>query len=267
MPWAQLPGITLYYERRGAGRQVLFLGGTGGDLRRPANPFDRALAREFELLVFDQRGMGRSDKPDAPCTMADYAGDAAALLGHVGWTRVAVLGYSFGGMVAQELALRHPQRVERLVLLSTTAGGAGGSSFPLHELQDLDPHAKAVRMIELGDTRRDAAWRAANPALFDALVAEAEAGLRLADDAAGRAGAARQLAARRGHDTWERLPALCLPVWVFAGEHDGIAPPAAQEKLARRIAGARFERFAGGHLFFLQDSAACPAIAAALRGA
>jgi len=79
MPWADLPGIKLHYECRGRGRRVLLIGGTGGDLRRPLTPFDRQLCADFEVLCFDQRGMGQSDKPDVPCTMADYAADAAAL--------------------------------------------------------------------------------------------------------------------------------------------------------------------------------------------
>lgn len=265
MPHADLPGCTLYYECRGSGKRVLFIGGTGGDLRRPATAFDQALARDFEVLAFDQRGMGRSGKPDRLYTMADYAADAAALLDFVGWNRAAVLGYSFGGMVAQELALNHSQEVERLVLMSTTAGGAGGASYPMHQLYDLPPEARARRMVELGDVRRDAAWRAANGKLFDALVEDALAGIQLGSDEPGHdEGARRQLEARRGHDTWERLPRLELPVTVCAGEYDGIAPVERQSALARRIPGAQFHRFQGGHLFFLQDPSAYAAIRDAL---
>jgi 3-oxoadipate enol-lactonase len=266
MPWANLPDITLYYECRGAGRPILFLGGTGSDLRRPPTAFDRALAEDFSVLAFDQRGMGRSAKPDQPYTMAGYAEDAAALLDHMGWGRVAVLGYSFGGMVAQELALNHPERVERLVLMSTTSGGAGGASYPLHELAGLAPAERARRMVELGDTRRDAAWREANRRLYDALVEETLAGIVLGSDEPGHdQGARRQLEARRRHDTWERLPRLSLPAAVCAGEYDGIAPPGHQAALAQRIPGARFHRFQGGHLFFLQDARAHGVIRDALR--
>jgi 3-oxoadipate enol-lactonase len=267
MPYAAGSGIRLYYEVRGAGPRLLHIGGTGADLRHPRNAFERRLARDFNLLRFDQRGMGRSDKPDFPYTLADYAADAAALLDAVGWERCAVLGYSFGGMVAQELALRHPRRVERLVLMSTTGGGEGGSSYPLHELLSLSDEARARRMVELADVRRDERWRRENAALYDALVAESLAAMRMAqEDPAHAIGTRRQLEARRSHDTWERLPQLRLPVTVLGGSYDGIAPPESQRALARRIPGAGFELFEGGHLFFLQQPGAYSRVRAGLVG-
>lgn len=265
MPFSTVRGIGLYHEIRGAGRPLLFIGGSGGDLRRPPNAFERRLAQDFKVLMFDQRGMGRSDKPDVAYSMADYAADAAALLDELDWPRCPVLGYSFGGMVAQELALRYPELIERLVLLSTTSGGAGGASYPLHDLADLAPALRAVRLVGLGDTRRDAAWQRGNQTLFDALVGEALADIELgADEADHDAGTRRQLEARRGHDAWERLPSLSLPVSVFGGRYDGLAPPDRQLALAGRIPGADFELFEGGHVFFLQDTTAYAHIRAAL---
>ena len=122
-----------------------------------------AFPTQFDLLAHDQRGLGRSEKPDARYSMADYAEDAAALLDHEGWPRCRVVGVSFGGMVAQELAARYPARIERLVLCCTSSGGAGGASYPLHELEALPPEERSARSLELGDTRLDAAWRAAHP--------------------------------------------------------------------------------------------------------
>ena len=266
MPFASVGDLRLYYEIRGSGPRILFLTGTGSDLRLPPNPFQRRLEADFEVLMLDQRGMGQSDKPDIPYSMAGYAEDAAALLEQVGWGPCPVLGYSFGGMVAQELALHGPQRVARLVLLSTTGGGAGGASYPLHELAGMAPQDRARRMVELGDTRRDAAWQQANAQMFASLVEEALAALRLgADEPKREVGARRQLEARRGHDTWERLPRLQMPVAIFGGRYDGIAPPDRQRALAQRIPDARFQLFEGGHLFFLQDAQAYPAIRDALR--
>jgi len=130
MAMAQLGAIDLYYERTGQGTPLLFISGTGGDLRVKPNVFDGPLSRAFDLLAYDQRGLGRSDKPNVVYSMADYADDAAALLDYVGWGTAKVIGVSFGGMVAQELVLRHPAKVERLVLACTSPGGAGGSSYP-----------------------------------------------------------------------------------------------------------------------------------------
>ncbi len=117
----------------------------------------------FDVLAYDQRGLGRSGKPDVAYSMADYADDAAALLDHVGWRAAKVIGVSFGGMVAQELVLRHPAKVERLVLACTSPGGAGGASYPFHEIQHLKGEERARHLISISDTRLDASWAAANP--------------------------------------------------------------------------------------------------------
>src|SRR5271155_3672586 len=171
MPVAGLGAIDLYFERAGQGTPLLFISGTGGDLRVKPNVFDGPLPKAFDVLAYDQRGLGRSAKPDVAYSMADYADDAAALMDYVGWPTAKVIGASFGGMVAQELALRHPARVERLVLACTSPGGAGGASFPFHEIGHLRGEARARHMIPISDTRRDAAWAQAHPEQFAQLVA------------------------------------------------------------------------------------------------
>ena len=131
MPFVTVRDLRMVYELRGNGPRLLGIGGTGGDLRRFPTVFELLPAEDFEILAYDQRGLGQTSRPDKPYTMADYADDADALLGALGWERCLVAGFSFGGMVAQELALRYPHRVERLVLASAGGGGAGGASFPL----------------------------------------------------------------------------------------------------------------------------------------
>ena len=131
MPTTKVDDIEIYYEIAGSGERVLYISGTGGDLRNKPNVFDGPLSREFEVLAFDQRGLGQSGKPTGAYTMADYADDAANLLSALSWDVAGVMGVSFGGMVAQELAIRHPQKVPGLVLSCTSSGGAGGASFPL----------------------------------------------------------------------------------------------------------------------------------------
>jgi len=143
VPTIELPGLDLYYERSGSGRRLLFLNGSGATLETSALLI-KVFTDRFDVAAHDQRGMGRTSIPPGPYTMAQYAADAAALLDHLGWDSCRVVGVSFGGMVAQELACTHPERVERLGLACTSPGGAGGSSYPLHELADLDPEARAA---------------------------------------------------------------------------------------------------------------------------
>lgn len=265
MPKVQANGIEIYYERAGEGPRLLFISGTGGDLRNKPNVFDGPLGRRFEVLAYDQRGLGQSDKPDRPYSMAEYADDAAALMDAVGWDRAHVVGVSFGGMVAQELVLRHPDKVERLVLACTSPGGAGGASFPFHEIEHLQGEARARHLLPISDTRRDDAWAAGHPELYAQLIAQSAANPFEAEP--GRAmGARRQLEARALHDTWERLAQVRAPTLIAAGRYDGIARPETQERMAGRIPGAVLRWFEGGHLFMMQDRSAGPTMAAFLNG-
>ena len=266
MTRAALDGVELYYEVAGTGPRLLLISGTGGDLRSPPSVFDGPLATRFEIAAYDQRGLGRSSVPPGPYAMADYADDAAGLLDVLAWEDALVMGISFGGMVAQELALRHPRRVRRLVLACTSSGGAGGASYPLHELTALPEDDRIARHLELADTRYDAEWRAAFPEEWRSLASLFRARAVIGSDEPGRAeGAALQLDARRRHDTWDRLDQITCPTLVCGGVHDGIAPPDNAEHLASAIPGATLEMFEGGHLFLLQDRAAWPAITAFLN--
>ena len=265
MPIAKLPNIELYYERAGEGPPLLFISGTGGDLRVKPNVLDGPFPKSFDLLAYDQRGLGRSAKPDVDYSMADYADDAAALMDSLGWASAKVVGVSFGGMVAQELVLRHPHKVERLVLACTSPGGAGGASFPFHEIQHLKGEQRARYLIPVSDTRRDVAWQAANAEQFAQFVA-----MGAADPYAGEPGremgARRQLEARADHDTWDRLDQVSCPVLIAAGRYDGVALPETQDRMAGRIPAADLRFFEGGHLFMLQDRTALPAMLEFLNG-
>ena len=197
MPFAKVRDIDVYYEVSGKGPRLMYISGTGGDLRKKPNVFDSALAEHFEILAYDQRGLGQTDKPDVSYTMADYADDADGLLEAVGWERCSVVGISFGGMVAPELTLRHPNRVDKIVLCCTSSGGIGNASYPLHNLWDLSFHDYTKRVMELSDNRVTAEWQASHPeqskSMLDQRLATAAIG---ADEPGHDIGARRQIEPR-----------------------------------------------------------------------
>jgi pimeloyl-ACP methyl ester carboxylesterase len=160
-------------------------------------------------------------------------------------------------MVAQELAVTAPHRVERLALVCTSPGGAGGSSYPLHELVGLASQERSQRYRTILDTRFTDEWLAQHPS--DAgLVEMMEQGHLIEKSAQVLHGEWEQLMARRGHDVWDRLPLISCPTLVAAGRFDGIAPLANSEALTERIPGADLRVYDGGHAFFVQDRRAFP---------
>ena len=105
MPKVNVNDIEMYYEVHGEGQKLVCISGSYGDLRSKPNVFERPIAEHFKILAFDQRGLGQSTKPYKTYTMEDYANDAAGLMDALGWEKAHVMGISFGGMVAQELAI------------------------------------------------------------------------------------------------------------------------------------------------------------------
>jgi 3-oxoadipate enol-lactonase len=265
MATCDLGPITVYFEQAGTGERLLFISGTGGDLRHKPSVFDGPLASRYEVLAYDQRGLGQTSVPEGPYTMADYGDDAAALATARGWDSCLVVGVSFGGMVAQELAIRHPHLVRRLVLVCTSSGGAGGASIPFDELATLKGEARAARQIEMMDDRWDDDRRTTHAAEWKLMLNAMSDYLRDEEPASEPAkGSALQLEARRHHDTWDRLAGISAPTLVAGGRYDGIAPPRNSENLARQIPGAQLAFFEGGHQFLWQDPAAYPRILAFL---
>jgi 3-oxoadipate enol-lactonase len=260
VPTAVINGIDLYYELAGPedGPPVLAIGGSGQTLAM-APVLGSPLAQHFRVLSYDQRCLGRTGWGDGQPEMADYAADALGLLDHVGWDRVPVIGTSFGGMVAQELAVTHPERVERMVLACTSPGGAF-PSYPLHLLAEMGEEGQR-KMFTVADTRGEDA----GPEYLAVMKMLAERRAEPTDPAV-QEGMQRQLLARSRLDVVDRLARLDMPVLIAAGRYDGIATPANQEAMHERIAGSRLQWFEGGHMFMIQDPAAWPAMVAFLLG-
>jgi pimeloyl-ACP methyl ester carboxylesterase len=251
-------GIDIAYERTGSGPRLLFFNGSGSTLRS-SGPLISLFTSRFDVVAHDQRGLGDTSIPPGPYEMADYAADAAALLDVVAWDTCRIIGVSFGGMVAQEFAVTWPDRVERLTLCCTSPGGAGGSSYPLHDLDTLPLDERARVGAQLLDTRFTPEWLASHDS--DRSLFEMMAARTLADKTDDeRRGEHEQLDARRRHDVTGRLHLVTAPTLVACGRYDGIAPRANSEAIASRIPGADLRCYEGGHAFFAQDPAALPDI-------
>src|SRR5208282_373846 len=133
MERARINGVDLAYALRGNGAPLVMIHGAQGDQSMFAD-LASGCASSFRVLTFDQRGSGLSEKPDIDYSIAMLADDTAALMDHLSFSPAHVIGVSMGGMIAQELALRHPEKVQVLVLGCTTPGGSrairiGGSAF------------------------------------------------------------------------------------------------------------------------------------------
>ncbi|HLT57403.1 MAG TPA: alpha/beta fold hydrolase [Limnochordales bacterium] len=250
VPKFRVGDIHLYYELHGTGPPLLLLAGLG----MPATIWYHqvpAFAARHQVILVDNRGAGRSDHPLGDYTVAQMALDTARLLAGLGVGPAHVLGFSLGGLIAQELALTHPARVRSLVLASTHPGGpeyrqATGSQWQ-HRLQVAGMTREEIyrRAMEWSTS---AAFRQANPEEVERFVM-----VRAALPAPGR-GFQGQFRAAMSFDARDRLPQLRRPVLVIHGTADEVVPPRFAEDLARRIPGARLHWIEGaGHLPFLEQ--------------
>lgn len=260
---ADVAGTPLWYERRGEGPPLLYSNGSGATLGSAAAILDR-FATSFEVVGYDHRGMGRSPLSGEPYSVADLAADVTGLLDHLGWQRCALAGLSFGGMVAQEVAVRAPDRLTRLALMSTSPGGSMGS-YPLEQLESLPEQERVEQLLLLADERWNADWFAEHPEDL-ALVMRLAADRPEEQSEGQRRGHTAQLAARRGHDVLGRLTEVEAPTLVQCGRHDRIAPPANAEAIVARVPDAQLRTYDGGHLFLFQDPTAWPDLLAFLAG-
>ncbi|MDB4223337.1 alpha/beta hydrolase [Granulosicoccus sp.] len=182
------------------------------------------------------------------------------------WKSCHVVGVSFGGMVAQELALRHADCVDHIVLCCTSSGGAGGHSYPFHEMGNLTDDEFSSLSVAINDTRHHAKWQNQNTEIFQAMLAQRAARNAGAAEINREIGAKRQLEARIGHNTYDRLSLLTHPVLIAGGRFDGIAPPENLEAIHQKIPQSEMRLYDGGHDFYNHDALAFQHIVHFLKG-
>jgi pimeloyl-ACP methyl ester carboxylesterase len=249
--YAARDGVRLAYEVRGDGETLLFVQGLGYD-RMGFGPLPRLLEDAFRVVVFDNRGVGESDVPDGPYSVSELAEDAVTVLDAVGADSAYVLGVSLGGFVAQELALAHPERVRKLVLVST----APGSVPPSHPM----PQRGVDAFSRFPAMEREAGLRLmVENSLGDHGVRErpelVEEIYRYRLERAGSlAGWQAQAYAGATFDAYERIPAISAPTLVIHATGDTVVDHRNGELLAKRIPGARLELVPDrGHLVLWQE--------------
>ncbi|HYB24358.1 MAG TPA: alpha/beta fold hydrolase [Solirubrobacteraceae bacterium] len=240
--------IQLDYERTGAGAPLLMIMGLGGTALHWCDHFLQALRGHFETIVYDHRGVGASSRLDGPVSIRQMADDAVGLLDALGLEEAHVLGISMGGMIAQELALAHPQRILTLTLGCTYCGGPGSALMApetTRRLADARLSRDRERAIRVS-------WEVNVSPEF---AADEQAWAHFHDVSERRTVAlsviAEQAQAVTAHDTSARLHEIALPTLVIHGSVDQILPVQNGHMVAERIPGARLELFDGvGHLFF-----------------
>jgi pimeloyl-ACP methyl ester carboxylesterase len=243
MPYLNNNGVRIWWEEMGRGEPVLGIMG----LSFPLQMWHRTapqLSRKFRLILFDNRGCGRSDTPRGLYLIRRMASDANAVLQAAGVQSAFVMGASMGGMIAQEMALRYPERVRALILGCTWFGGlravrpALGNLPKLAGYNQMTPEEKMRALIPLLYTEKTPPERI-----------EEDIVMRLSGLPTQR-GYIAQLLGTVVWDSWARLPRIKVPVKILHGELDRLIPVANAHLLAKRIAGARVSVIPeAGHVF------------------
>lgn len=212
MPMVKANDIEMYYEIHGEGEPVVLIAGLNSDhsFYQRAGLIDR-LAEKYRVVAFDNRGVGRTDKPDIPYTIEMMAEDTAGLLNALGIEQAHILGMSLGGRIAVALALRNPQQVKSLILVSTIMN--------MKKIQ----HNRARRRIRL--------------MLSIPMIRGSNTSIR-------------QFEASTNFDCTDRLGEIHVPTLILHGKQDRTAPYALAEEMHNGIQNSHMITFQGGHVFF-----------------
>ena len=252
MDRARINGVELAYELRGRGAPIVMIHGAQGDQSMFAG-LAAAFAEKYRVLTFDQRGSGLSEKPDVPYSMAMLADDTGALMDHLGMSPAHVIGVSMGGMIAQELALRHPDKVRSLVLGCTTPGGpkavrvGGGALTNAYSTQPMTAEERGKALAEAAFSK---GYLAQHPEIITSMIESRRQ--RPIDSAAF----ARRMKAAADHDTYDRLPQIHSPTLVIAGKDDALIAWENSQLIAESIKGSRLVILEpAGHCFWLEQPA------------
>ena len=230
-------GTRLHYVVEGAGPPIVLVGGKTSTIEGAWWRYLPVLSREFRVIAFDNRGAGRSDKPDAPYTTALLAEDALGVLAVAGERSAHWFGLSLGGMVLQELALRHPAAARSLILGATHCGGRETlRPLPAREEAALagSPHRRLASLYAPSFLLEHADWVTEDTRHFGRMPLHA---------------IARQDQAAARHRACERLRDVRCPVLILHGADDRRIPVERARELAALIPRSELRIVPGGHQF------------------
>lgn len=243
MPHAKLPSLDLWYTCTGMGQPVLGIMGLGAHADYWSPGLVEGIAKHFTFVRFDNRGVGRSSGETSGVSIAMMADDAARLLDHLGFDRAHVIGVSMGGMITQELALRHPHRLITQTLCCTSPR----------------PAKKRLRLSDVGPMLRTVATEKMAPILLSPEFQAANAGkvkdfeARVASIKVKKSVILRQMKATFGFDVTHRLQEIRVPTLVMTGDRDILIDHGHSDLLAQSIQGAVLKKFPGaGHGFIVE---------------
>ncbi len=252
MQHARVNGVELVYEVHGTGEPLVLIHGAQSDRSIFVNLLPD-FVDQFRALLFDQRGSGQSEKPDRAYTMGLLADDTAALMEHLDFSPAHIYGVSMGGMIAQELAIRHGPAVRSLVLGCTTPGGRQAVRLEGEALQrshSTAPLSAEARGRALAETAFTKAYVAQHPELIPALI---EARKKQPLDPVGFG---HRMQAAATHNTFDRLAQITCPTLVITGKDDALIAWENSQLLAENIAEAELVVLEpAGHVFWVEQPA------------
>jgi len=238
--------INLSYTVRGNGQPLILIAGFA-TVKNMWLPLLHAFSKQYRVVIFDNRGIGGSDKPAGPYSTRMMAGDTLALMDHLGIDKAHILGGSLGGMIAQCIAIDNPQRVDKLILFSTSAGGEPLRDMIIDLAEATTPNWKRSGPGLAGaDLRKLTAAIAAlsfnEPFNRMVIVPMASLMVRLGITKVP----AGQIEAMFTHNALNKLNLIKAPTLVMTGTRDRLMPSKSSETLASRIKGARLVTIDGG---------------------
>jgi pimeloyl-ACP methyl ester carboxylesterase len=255
MPKVKVGDINMYYEVHGQGKPLVLI---MGYMFNCAGwfPILPGLSQKYQVIVFDNRGAGQSDKPDLPYTIKMMAEDTAGLIDAIGIKTANIFGFSMGGMIAQQFAIRYPERVTSLILGSSGCGGTHEVARDtvvntiLFDFERAKKMAPQDRIKELFSVFYSQEYIQNNPVVIQVLAKQ------MIEHPTDPLGTSRQAQAIIWHDTYEQLPKIMAPTLIIQGDVDRVIPVANAQILASKIPHAQTTILNGkGHVFYLEAPA------------